>query len=224
MVKAIVTDIEGTTTSVSFVYDVLFPYARDHLPGYVTKHASDPEIIDQLEEIEKEVGRKLNQQQAIKKLIEWMDEDRKITPLKKIQGLIWEDGYNNRSFTGHIYDDVPPNLQRWHDMNILLYVYSSGSIKAQKLLFCNTIYGDLTGYFTDFFDTTTGNKRECKSYQRITAVGGCDAKDILFLSDLQQELDAAAAAGLKTILVNRDGQVEHGDTDMVKNFDEIHID
>jgi enolase-phosphatase E1 len=223
MLKAIITDIEGTTTSISFVYEVLFPYAREHLPAYINEHGSERTVVNLLRAIEIEVDKPLNQRQAIQKLLEWMDEDKKFTPLKDIQGLIWEDGYSKGSFRGHIYKDVPPNLQRWHDLKISLYVYSSGSIKAQKLLFSHSEYGDLTPYFKDFFDTTTGNKRESESYQRIAMGAGFEPEQIMFLSDVVQELDAAAIAGFKTVLVDRDGSVEPCKFNMVRNFNEIQI-
>jgi enolase-phosphatase E1 len=221
VIEAIVTDIEGTTTSVSFVYDVLFPYARKHMSSFISKHRNDQRVISQLALINKETGKELDELQAIQQLLQWMDEDRKISPLKTIQGLIWEDGYNNGNFTGHIYNDVPPVLKQWRDLNISLYVYSSGSVAAQKLLFSHTEFGDLTPYFTDFFDTEIGNKKEPLSYSRITETLAVEPNKILFISDITDELAAAEAAGIKTILIDREGINKPGKYILAQNFNEI---
>ncbi|MGY8814544.1 MAG: acireductone synthase [Gammaproteobacteria bacterium] len=221
MIEAIVTDIEGTTTSVSFVYDVLFPYARKNIASFITSNRNNQIIINQLAEIKKEAGKELDEQQIIQQLFTWMDEDRKITSLKILQGMIWEEGYKNGSFMGHIYEDVPSNLERWRNLNISIYVYSSGSIAAQKLLFGHTDYGDLTSFFTDYFDTTTGNKKESDSYLRIADSIGLEPEKVLFLSDVTEELDAAEKIGMKTVLICREKTSNSNGSSCIHNFHEI---
>jgi enolase-phosphatase E1 len=223
MIKAIITDIEGTTTSISFVHDVLFPYARKHLAEFIQQQQQDPIVREQLGLVSKESGKLLDDEQAVAQLLAWMDEDRKITPLKVLQGLIWEHGYRQRHFSGHIYEDVPRNLHRWHEQGIALYVYSSGSVQAQQLLFANTAYGDLTGLFSGYFDTRVGNKRESVSYERIVSQIGFLAEEQLFLSDIEQELEAAELAGLRTLLLVRDGDKPAGKYQQVCNFDQIEF-
>jgi enolase-phosphatase E1 len=223
MIEAIVTDIEGTTTSVSFVYDVLFPYAREHMASFISSHRNDQIIITQLDDIKKEAGKDLDEQQLIHQLFTWMDEDRKITSLKILQGMIWEEGYKNSRFMGHIYADVPPTLERWRNSDVPIYVYSSGSIAAQKLLFGHTEYGDLTSFFTDYFDTTTGNKRESNSYLRIADSIGLKPEKVLFISDVTAELDAAKLTGMKTVLICRENTNNASDSSCVHNFHEIQF-
>ncbi len=203
MVKAILTDIEGTTTSVSFVYDVLFPYAREHLPAFIKTHRTDKNIQKLLKDINQEVNKDLTIMESIEQLLQWMDEDRKVTPLKTLQGMVWEDGYQANGFQGHVYNDVPPNLKKWQDMGIPVYIYSSGSIKAQKLLFAHTDFGDLTPYLAGYFDTTSGNKKEHESYLTIANQINYPPQEILFLSDVIEELDAARTTGMQTCLLIR---------------------
>ena len=143
-IKAIVTDIEGTTSSLSFVKEVLFPYARANLADYVRLHAEEPQVKIVLEETCKEAGAVLDTEQSITQLIQWLDEDKKVTPLKSLQGLIWEAGYQKGDFKGHVYPDAAAYLKAWKAKGLDLYVYSSGSVHAQKLLFAHTEYGDLT--------------------------------------------------------------------------------
>lgn len=224
MIRAIVTDIEGTTTSVSFVYDVLFPYAREHMAAFIRTNINTPEVRTQLELVGRETGRTLGDEQAIEQLLAWMDDDKKITPLKTLQGLIWEHGYGQGHFKGHIYEDVPRNLRRWHDRGIALYVYSSGSVQAQKLLFANTCAGDLTGLFSGYFDTRIGGKRESGSYERIIKQTGFQPRGMLFLSDIEQELEAAEQAGINTLLLVRGGIKEQGRFRMIRSFDQVELD
>jgi len=222
MIKAIVTDIEGTTSSLSFVKDVLFPYARAHLAEFVRSHADEAEVKTLLDDARVEAGADLDTKQLIKQLIQWIDEDRKITPLKSLQGLIWEAGYRQGHFAGHLYSDAVQNLVKWHADGIALYVYSSGSVHAQKLLFGHSAFGDLTPLFSGYFDTRIGGKREQASYEKIAAQLGRPAGSILFLSDIKEELDAARAAGFQTIWLTRDSmpdaQAEHR---QVSSFDQI---
>lgn len=198
MITAIVTDIEGTTTSISFVADVLFPYSRARLADYCAAHAD--EVAPILAEVTAtELG------DPIATLIRWIDEDRKATPLKELQGLIWDEGFRSGAFTAHIYADAADALRQWHAAGIKLYVYSSGSVAAQKLLYGHSDAGDLTPLFSGYFDTRTGAKREAASYAAIAQAIGHAPADILFLSDVAAETDAAKAAGLTALLIDRNG-------------------
>jgi len=204
MIKAIVTDIEGTTSSIDFVKDVLFPYARERLPAFIETHADKAEVQHWLHEAAREAGLvSADRQEVIDLLLHWIDEDRKATPLKALQGMIWEDGYVGGDFQGHVYPEVAGKLHEWMARGIALYVYSSGSVAAQKLLYANSEAGDLTPLFSGYFDTEIGGKRDTDSYRRIAAQIGVPAGEILFLSDVTPELDAAAAAGFATILLAR---------------------
>jgi enolase-phosphatase E1 len=196
MPRAILTDIEGTTSSIAFVAETLFPYARERLPAFVAAHpeAAAPILT---EVAAAEPG------DPVATLIRWIDEDRKATPLKALQGMIWEDGYREGAFTGHIYDDAVAALRRWHGAGIALYIFSSGSVAAQKLLFGHSDAGDLTPLFSGYFDTTTGPKREAPSYISIADAIGFDPADILFLSDTPEEIAAARAAGMQALLIDR---------------------
>ncbi|MFA5016593.1 MAG: acireductone synthase [Methylobacter sp.] len=224
MIKAIVTDIEGTTSSILFVKDVLFPYARANLADYVRNHADDPQVKPLLEDVCKEAGSELSTEQIITQLIQWLDEDKKVTPLKSLQGLIWEAGYRQGDFKGHLYPDAAVNLKAWKTEGLDLYIYSSGSVYAQKLLFAHTEYGDLTPLFSGYFDTHIGGKKEQQSYDNIAGQLAIPANQLLFLSDIKEELDAAKAAGFETIWLTRDStpdpQAEHR---QVNSFDQIGV-
>jgi enolase-phosphatase E1 len=225
MIKAIITDIEGTTSSLSFVKDVLFPYAREHIEEYVREHCTEDPIETLVDDVRQEVGRELSLDEVIVQLIEWIDQDRKVTPLKSIQGLLWESGYKNGDFKGHIYADAKHKLEEWHKQGIKLYVYSSGSVYAQKLLFGYTDYGDLNPLFDGYFDTNIGGKTETESYQRIVNELGLKADEILFLSDVEAELDAARAAGMQTQCLVRSGEISSdAGHATVKSFDNIRFD
>ena len=198
MPRAILTDIEGTTSSIAFVAETLFPYARARLPAFVAAHPDKTAPI-LAEVVAMEPG------DPVATLRRWIDEDRKATPLKALQGMIWADGYREGAFTGHIYPDAAAALRRWHAAGIALYVFSSGSVAAQKLLFGHSDAGDLTPLFSGYFDTTTGPKREAASYQAIANAIGLAADEILFLSDTPEEIAAAREAGLSALLIDRDG-------------------
>lgn len=225
MIKAILTDIEGTTTSLSFVKDVLFPYADQQMEAFVVKHRQDPPVAKLIDDVRLETGNAvLSLAGAIAQLRQWIADDKKITPLKAIQGLMWEEGYRNGDFTGHVYEDAVRHLLHWHELGLALYVYSSGSVYAQKLLFGYSDAGDLTPLFSGYFDTTVGHKREATAYQAIVAAIGLPASEVLFLSDIAEELDAAAQVGLKTCCLVREAQptaaLRHA---WVKNFDELDV-
>ncbi|MFU6377125.1 acireductone synthase [Metapseudomonas otitidis] len=205
-IKAILTDIEGTTSAVSFVFDVLFPYAARHLPGFVSEHAAEPAVAEQVEAVRRESGEpEASVERVVAILLEWIAKDRKATPLKALQGMVWEQGYRAGQLKGHVYPDAVEALRRWHVEGYRLYVYSSGSIQAQKLIFGCSEAGDLSPLFSGYFDTTSGPKREAGSYRRIVEAIGLPAEEVLFLSDVVQELDAAREAGLPTIGLAREG-------------------
>lgn len=224
VIKAIVTDIEGTTSSLSFVKDVLFPYARAHLPDFVRDRQGQAEIRQLLAEANQVVGGDLDDEALIAQFIQWIDTDQKITPLKSLQGLIWLEGYRNGDFTGHVYEDAVRNLKAWHARGVKLYVYSSGSVQAQKLLFGHSDFGDLLPLFSGYFDTHIGGKKETVSYQHIAAEIALPADQILFLSDIKDELDAARHAGLATCWLVR-GQAPDADAEHIQvgDFDGIHL-
>jgi len=202
--RAILTDIEGTTSSISFVKEVLFPYARRALPAFVRAHGAEPEVRRWLDAIATEIAAGVCQDEVIVETLQgWIDQDRKHTALKALQGMIWEAGYRNGDYRAHLYPDVAPVLRGWHAGGIALYVYSSGSVAAQKLFFQYSEAGNLTGLFSGYFDTEIGHKREVGSYQRIARTIDLPPGDILFLSDVVEELDAARGAGLGTVLVDR---------------------
>lgn len=197
--KAILTDIEGTTSSISFVRDVLFPYAAEHLPMFVRANAQDPVVLAQMRAVAQEIGVAESDCEAIiAALLQWIAEDRKATPLKTLQGMLWEHGYKNAAYSAHVYEDAFKQLSAWHAAGIPLFVYSSGSIHAQQLFFGYSEFGDLTPLFSNYFDTTSGAKQEAASYQRIAEVIQFAPADVLFLSDIAAELDAAKAAGMQT--------------------------
>jgi enolase-phosphatase E1 len=222
MIRAILTDIEGTTSSLSFVKDVLFPYARARLRDFVQARASDPAVKQILAEARRESSAALSDAELVEVMLRWIDEDRKLIPLKALQGLIWETGYRSGELVGHVYDDAHDALHRWHGRGIRLYVFSSGSVKAQKLLFGHTEKGDLQPLFEDYFDTTVGAKRDPAAYQRIAETIGIAPSEILFLSDVTEELDAAQTAGMKTYWLVRDANTPLRDGHRVAHrFDEI---
>ena len=205
-IKAILSDIEGTTSAVSFVFDVLFPYAAKHLPDFVRQHAERANVAEQLDAVRRDTNEpNADVERVIDILLNWIAEDRKATPLKALQGMVWEQGYQAAELKGHVYPDAVEALKRWHQDGFKLFVYSSGSIQAQKLIFGCSQVGDLSPLFSGYFDTTSGPKREAKSYERITQAIGLDASQILFLSDIVEELDAARTAGMATCGLAREG-------------------
>ncbi|HWK35178.1 acireductone synthase [Sphingomonas sp.] len=193
--RAILLDIEGTTSSIAFVAEVLFPYARAHLADYVAQHreATAPLLAE------------VPGDDPVATLIEWIDEDRKETPLKTLQGMIWADGYADGTLKGHVYPDTPDALRRWKAAGVPVHIYSSGSVAAQKLIFGHSIAGDLTPLLSGYFDTRVGAKRDAGSYRAIAAALDLPPAAILFVSDIAAETDAARAAGLAALLIDRAG-------------------
>lgn len=227
----ILTDIEGTTSSIAFVRDVLFPYSRAALPGFVESRRHEPEIRRWLDAVALELGHDDacddRDEAALQQLLAWIDEDRKHTALKALQGLLWHEGYALGVYRAHVYPDAAAALRHWKDQGHAIYVYSSGSAPAQKLFFAHSDAGDLGPLFSGYFDTEIGGKREPASYRRIAADIGVAPSHLLFLSDLIEELDAAREAGLRTILVDRrEDYPEPRDSGMhghprVSSFDQI---
>lgn len=227
----ILTDIEGTTSSISFVKDVLFPYARQALPDFVREYGHTPEVRRWLDAVAIEIAASACQDAVIVETLQgWIDQDRKHTALKALQGMIWEAGYKDGDFTAPLYPDVAPALRAWQAAGHRLAVYSSGSVAAQKLLFSHTDTGDLTPLFSAFFDTEVGGKRDASSYRTITQQLAQPAGDIVFLSDVVEELDAARDAGLRTVLLDRRsdypqprmGEATHGHL-RVESFADIRV-
>lgn len=221
-VQAILTDIEGTTSSIAFVKEVLFPYADQRMEGFLEQNWNDPVVASAVSDAAVTADQSLDTPaRAAAMLRRWIAEDRKVTPLKTLQGLIWRAGYENGDYRAHLYPDTASRLRAWRDRGLALYVYSSGSVAAQKLFFRHSQAGDLTPLFSGYFDTTSGGKTEADSYRRIRAAIGLRADEILFLSDVEAELDAARAAGLRTTLLDRLNDVDESSHPRAMSFDEI---
>ncbi len=224
MIRAIVTDIEGTTSDIRFVHQVLFPYARERLAPFIRQHQAEAEVAAPLAALRHEIDQpQADIEQLIAVLYRFMDEDRKSTALKALQGIIWRSGYHNGDFRGHLYPEVAGQLSAWQQQGLKLYVYSSGSVEAQKLLFGNSDAGDLQPLFSGYFDTHVGAKRETASYRNIANEIGIAADELLFLSDIHQELDAARAAGWHTCQLIRDDADAQSQHPQVNRFDHIDL-
>jgi enolase-phosphatase E1 len=222
MSKAILTDIEGTITRISFVKDVLFPYAAKQLPDFLRTHADSAPVAAQISAVKTLIAQpNADIERVISTLLTWIKEDKKITPLKQLQGLIWQTGYENGDFTGHLYPDAYQFLQQQQQAGQQLYVYSSGSVKAQHLIFQYSDFGDIRSLFTDYFDTQVGAKQEPSAYQNIIAQLPFEANEVLFLSDVVAELDAAKAVGLKTLHLIRDGQASSAAHPYIHDFSQL---
>ncbi|WP_339804450.1 acireductone synthase [uncultured Marinobacter sp.] len=209
MIRVVLTDIEGTTSSISFVHEVLFPYASEHIAGFVREgHSENPAIAAELDQVAERSGTPRDDLEGlISVLQQWIAEDKKETSLKALQGMLWEQGYQQGAFKGHVYPDAAEYLRFWHDRGLRLYVYSSGSVKAQKLIFGFSNEGDLTPFFSGYFDTNVGGKKEPQAYRTILGELGVEPATVLFLSDVEAELVAAEACGLKTCWLIREGQL-----------------
>ena len=203
MKATVLTDIEGTTSSISFVHEVLFPYARAALPDFVRRRGDEPEVRAWLDRAAVDAGGVCQDEVIVEVLQGWIDEDRKHPALKALQGMIWLDGYQGGDFQAHVDPDAAQALRGWHASGHTLAVYSSGSVPAQKLLFGHSSQGDLSPLFSAWFDTAVGGKREVASYQAIVQSLGVPAREVVFLSDVVEELDAAREAGLRTVLLDR---------------------
>ena len=241
-IQAILLDIEGTTTPVDFVYGVLFPYARQHLPNFLATHGQTPAVQADLQQLRHEYDQEHDRETDGAELPDWvsdaptvaptealpfiaylMERDRKSTGLKSLQGKVWDQGYADGSLTSQLFADVPPALEQWQRAGKRIYIYSSGSIQAQKLLFGNSDYGDLTPLLSGYFDTTTGSKKDDRSYQKIAEAIDCAPDNILFISDIVAELEAAQMAGFKVCLSQRPGNApqERGEFVAIGSFADI---
>jgi len=219
-------DIEGTVGSIAFVRDVLFPYASLRMDDYVLAHRDEPAVHAILDETARESRTdRSNVPALLAALHDWSDRDVKTTPLKTLQGLIWVEGFESSGIRGHLYPDAIDALHRFHDAGVDLYVYSSGSVPAQKLLFGHSVAGDLLPLFSGFYDTTIGSKREAASYARIVKHIGVAPNEVIFFSDNQAELDAAQEAGLQTVQLARpqDGTEPTTRHACVEDFGEIDV-
>jgi enolase-phosphatase E1 len=234
-VRAIILDIEGTTTPIAFVAKRLFPYARTHLTSYLNTHrAASADVIDRLRAEHRQESDETppawsdaSDEARIRsatEYVDWlMDRDRKSPALKELQGRIWKDGYVSGELIGEVFPDIPVALERWHRLGIPVGIFSSGSVLAQRLLFRHSSFGDLTSLLRWHFDTAVGAKGEAESYQRIASTVGVSPEQILFVSDSVREVDAARAAGMQTRLSERPGNAvspKH-DHPVVRSFDEI---
>lgn len=225
--KAVVMDIEGTTSAARHVFEVLFPYSRDRMRAWVDAHGDEPATAAPLREVADELGvDPADTDAVVGQLVAWIDADVKAAPLKTLQGFIWEEGYAAGELSSHMFDDVPGALRRWHDAGLPLYIYSSGSIAAQQGIFRHAAGGDLTPLIAGNFDiTTAGPKREAASYRAIARSLGIEPSDLLFLSDIQAELDAAREAGWQVVGLLRDGEIQATATadPHVASFDDVRI-
>lgn len=213
----LITDIEGTTSSLAFVRDELFPFARARLRDFLAARGGEPEVARELDAVRAEAPGEPPEDV----LERWMAEDRKATPLKTLQGLLWADGYATGALVGHVYPDVPPALAALRAAGVRLFVYSSGSVAAQRLLFGHTASGDLRPLFDGWFDTRVGPKVEAASYAAIAADVGLARAELWFVSDAVRELDAARGAGLRTLSVRREGTAPVPGHPLLATFDEI---
>lgn len=222
---AIVLDIEGTTTDIAFVKNTLFPYAEQRLEAFMAEVAPTAEGQAILAQVRAEVGdAELSVDDCVAQLLAWAKADQKVTHLKAVQGMIWEEGYRTKAYYSHVYDDAAAHIQEWHRRGVPLYIYSSGSIAAQKLLFAHTIVGDLTPCFQGYFDTTTGAKVDAASYEKIATTLGIIPEELLFLSDHPGELEAAKQAGWQVCAVQRPGTPAFtSDLSSIKHFGELPI-
>jgi enolase-phosphatase E1 len=239
-VHGVLLDIEGTTTPITFVYQVLFPFVRAHLTDYLSRNINSEEVRRDLSMLREEYLKDLKQAPAppewvdqplqvrvesVARYVFWlMDRDRKSTGLKSLQGKIWRQGYMRGELKSQVFPDVPSALRYWNSRNLDVRIFSSGSVLAQKLLFAHTEAGDLTGFLRGYFDTTTGLKTSAESYHRITNEFHLPASEVLFISDTTAELDAAKRAGMQTLLCVRPGNPpapdRHGH-DVISSFSEI---
>ncbi|MFF4033443.1 acireductone synthase [Streptomyces sviceus] len=228
-VDAVVLDIEGTTSATGFVVDVLYPYSRSRFAALLTERSEDPEVERAVAQVRAEIGEPDADATRVEKALNtWLDEDRKATPLKTLQGVIWSEGFARGDLVSHFYDDVVPELRAWHSAGVRLWVYSSGSVAAQRAWFTNSPEGDLTSLLSGFYDTeNAGPKQEAVSYRRIASATGVAPGRLLFLSDRPGELDAARAAGWHTVGIRRPGEPYFeqgvGDHAQAGTFDQITV-
>jgi enolase-phosphatase E1 len=222
-IRVILLDIEGTTTPIDFVTKILFPYASRKMESFLRKNIANEQVRTLIEELHaqqqedakrglqppgwNEEGREAGVQAAVA-YGQWLIErDSKCTALKSLQGMIWQAGYASGELHGQVYPDVPRAFERWRRQKREIAIYSSGSVLAQRLIFQTTPFGDLTAFIRDYFDTHIGAKQDSASYKKIAATFGCSPGEILFISDAVKEIEAAKAAGMRSVLCNRSVQI-----------------
>jgi enolase-phosphatase E1 len=239
-VRGILLDIEGTTTPIAFVHEVLFSYARTHVRSFLVNNFDKDEVRADIALLRSENALDVSEShyptllvadsspseiESIATYIDWLiARDRKSTGLKSLQGKIWRQGYLDGSLKAQVFADVPPALKRWHEAGLRISIFSSGSVLAQQLLFAHTEAGDLTKYISDYFDTNVGKKGEASSYERIAQALNLPPNEIMFISDVLTELDAAREAGIKTLLSIRLGnplQISAERFRSIHSFDEV---
>ena len=243
-IRGVLLDIEGTTTPIAFVHEVLFSYARSQVRHFLTEHFGSAELLADLQQLREEHATDVKQNlqppalddfdldgtrdaqiDSVGEYVSWLiDRDRKSTGLKSLQGKIWKQGYSAGTLKAELFPDVAPALQRWRHAGLKISIFSSGSSLAQKLLFAHTEAGDLTGFIDNYFDTTVGSKTDVASYRRIASALHLPAQSVVFISDVVPELDAADAAGMQTLLCVRPGNHPQPFAERyqkIRNFDEI---
>ena len=225
MIRAILLDIEGTTTPIAFVHEVLFSYARDHVKEYLANNPDAEDIARLREEHAADVSKGEQPPAELAAYVEWLiARDRKSTGLKSLQGKIWRQGYLDGSLKSQVYADVAPAFARWRARGLSIHIFSSGSVLAQQLLFAHTDAGDLTKFIDQYFDTNVGKKADAVSYLRIAEALSLRAEEVLFISDVVAELDAANEAGMQILLSIRPGNPpQHGAEKYraIHSFDEL---
>ncbi|XP_061822317.1 enolase-phosphatase E1 [Nerophis lumbriciformis] len=247
--SALLLDIEGTTTPITFVKDILFPYIKEHLEDYLSTHWEEDECKQDVHLLKKQIEEDMRQnracpfhavdqtvhtdeEKAIREVVDnvlWqMAADRKSTALKQFQGHMWRSAYASGRIKGEIYQDVTPSIRRWRDHGLKIFIYSSGSVEAQKLLFAHSVEGDVLDLFDGHFDTTIGAKVDAKSYERMAERMGCPAEEITFLTDVTREAKAAQDAGVQVVLVVRPGNTELTDEerahyDIIASFEQLQV-
>ncbi len=224
-VRGVLLDVEGTTSAVAYVYDVMFPYARQRMEDYIREHWGEKPLISAADQVARDAGYASSQawqtasgedaqRLVLDEALRLMDADVKATGLKQLQGLVWQAGFESGALRAHVFADVPPALAAWRAAGVDVRIYSSGSVHAQRLFFGHSEAGDLLPLISGHYDTTTGPKREPESYRRIATDWGLPAPSVLFLSDVVAELEAARSAGMQTALVVRPSNAavepEHG--------------
>ncbi|MDF0533471.1 acireductone synthase [Shewanella sp. A32] len=223
-IRAIIVDTAGTTTDLNFIQDVLFPYSVKALPTFL-EHHQDNFLVDACVSDTRDIALEADADlpRVAQILQSWVKEDRKATPLKTLQGLIWKEGYAQNDFTGHIYPDFIEAIQQYHTQGLRVYSFSSASVEAQKLLFSHSDGGDLTELFNGHFDTRTGSKLDKQAYSNILNTISLAPKQVLFVSDLLGELKAAAAAGMQICQMVRSDAVKTGDYRQIHSFNELSL-
>jgi enolase-phosphatase E1 len=236
--RAVLLDIEGTTTPVDFVYQTLFPFARRRIEQFLAENSANDAVLADVALLRAEHATEAGDRpfpvwsdnspearlESAAVYARWlMDRDRKSTGLKSLQGKIWEAGYLSGELRGEVYDDVPRAFERWKEQRKIIAIFSSGSVLAQRLLFAHSTAGDLTGFLQEYFDTTTGPKKEAESYRRIASALGLPPSEVLFVSDVIDELDAAGRARMQTSLCVRSGQSPSARTHpLIRTFDDLN--